>query len=141
MKMTKWLSGIAATVIGGLLLWWLTHEGGPLKPKAPPRPKESPAPTVRLLDADIDVPDVSKTYGDRIKGTFVVYNEGDATAERCILWLLDGGSERFGLAPGERRKVVALSSSLFREHGTYRIVARISCESYERTLYSEGHAF
>lgn len=138
--MAKLLTGIAAAVVGGLILWWLTHEGGLLNPRRTSPPPRQPAPSIKLLDTDIKTPDVSQRYGERMEGTFVVYNEGDATAEGCVLWFLEGGSKKFGLAPGERRQVVARTRH-FTEHGTYEVVARIACEGYRRELYRQRYAF
>ena len=39
----KWLAGIAASVTGALIIWWLTHPGGPFNP-IPPTATLAPEP-------------------------------------------------------------------------------------------------
>jgi len=43
----KWLTGIAATVIGAVLIWLLTHPGGLINPTPTPIP---PTPTPVIMD-------------------------------------------------------------------------------------------
>ena len=129
--MIKWLAGIGATIVGGLVIWWLTHPNGPLHMKQP---------SVKLVGGEIELPDLSGRFGDTFKGTFTVYNEGDTTAERCVLFLRDGRSAEFGLRPNTELEVHAESRPITPSSGgltVYEVEARISCSGYERTLYSE----
>jgi len=143
-SISRWIAGISATIIGGFILWWLTLPGGKLNPIPPPKPVKDPVVSIKLLESKFDSPNLDRTkfpYGDRLKATFVVYNEGDATAENCVVWLVDGGSVKFGLTPGMKRSVRTLTSQLYRNHGTYTIVGWIACDDYKRTLYSQKHSW
>ncbi|MFD1343937.1 hypothetical protein [Litorisediminicola beolgyonensis] len=135
----KWLGGIGSAVVAGLAVWWLTAEGGPFVPKHKPPPPRTPAPKIVLLDSRIEAPDLSQAYGDRFEGWFTLHNDGDATAENCLLWLIDGGSRRFGLEPGGKRQVHVLTSQLYREPGRVDLYAIVQCDGYERQLYREMH--
>jgi hypothetical protein len=49
MTLGKWIAGVAATIVGAVLVWVLTHPGGLLNPKEPvqtaPTPTASTSPT------------------------------------------------------------------------------------------------
>jgi hypothetical protein len=75
---TKWLFGLIGAVVTGLLVWYLTHAGGPLNPQPKPPPKE-PAITITAFR----LPIVLQTNNP--EGTFTITNEGDAVARQCIL--------------------------------------------------------
>ena len=47
--LAKWVGGILGSVIAALAIWWLTHPGGPLNPKKPPRPPPSNSPVANYL--------------------------------------------------------------------------------------------
>jgi hypothetical protein len=96
-------------------------------PKIPSTPR--PRPDVKFLETNIETPDVHQPFGGRFKGTFVVFNEGNTTAEGCIVWLQDGGSKEFGLPPRGRRQVETATSSLYRGSGTYEIAIWIDCDN------------
>jgi hypothetical protein len=86
-KMGKWLGGILATICGGVVLWWLTHEGGPLnrqKPQAPlPAHVSIPAHIViTAFDVDPQPAHLNSTFS----GRFTVYNDGESTAEDCLIY-------------------------------------------------------
>ena len=134
--MTKWLSGIAATILGGVILWWLTHQGGPLNPT--PRPSE-PALNVKLTAFDPGSPFV----GEGSTGHFTIYNEGDITGQDCKVYWYSGTevaeelasgklpqkasvSDPFGLKPKESRELT-MQSLVYTGPGQFETEADVSC--------------
>jgi len=109
----KWLAGIAAAVIGAVVVWWLTHLGGLLSPVTPtPRPR----PSLKIIDFTV----THAFVGERAQAGLTIYNEGDTTGEACTVWWYSGidagkqleqgllpqeaaGSADFGLRPKETR--------------------------------------
>lgn len=97
--MPKWLGGLLATIIGGVILWWLTQSGlAPLK--GGPDLKIT---AFRLPEAIY--------AGERVYAEITVYNEGGRTAEGCRLtWYTlgspspDGSEGTFGVAPQQSAK-------------------------------------
>ena len=85
--MGKWLGGLLATIVAGVVLWWLTHEGGPLNPRNPPAPAphqiSSPAHvTITAFDVDPEPAHLNSTFN----GRFTVYNDGESIAEGCNIY-------------------------------------------------------
>lgn len=77
---TKWATGIASTVVGGVLLFWLTQGGGPLTPDEKPPPERKAIVTI----SEFDLPFV--VSGDEnVVASFTISNEGDAVAQACQL--------------------------------------------------------
>ena len=107
-------------------------------PKTPSTP--IPRPDVKFLEINIETPDVHQSFGGRFKGTFVLFNEGNTTAEGCIVWLQDGGSDKFGLPPGGRHQVETVTSSLYRGSGTYEVTIWIDCDNYTSPKISRRFA-
>jgi len=132
----KWLAGIAATIIGAVVIWWLTHPGGLLNPVTPtPRPQ----PSLKIIDFTV----INAFVGERAQASLTVYNEGDSTGEACAVWWYSGSavgrqleqgllpqeaavSADFGLRPKETRQI-SLSSLVYTEPGTFRSYAQVSC--------------
>jgi len=104
-------------------------------------PPPVPRPDIKFLDMNITSPDTSKPFGDRFRGTFVIFNEGSTTAEGCILWLGDGGSVEFGIRPNQQRQVEALTSSLYNEGGTYELRIIVDCDNYTSQPITKRFSF
>jgi hypothetical protein len=137
--MGKLISRLLTLGIAGAILWWLAGEVGLVNTGG--GSSRGAGPDVRLIESNLDVPDVSKSYGDRFEGSFVVYNQGESAAEYCTLWLLDGSSERFALAPLARLQVRVKSASFYRTSGVTKVVVRIQCSGYEKTLYAQQQSY
>jgi hypothetical protein len=81
----RWAAGIAATVVGGVLVAVLAgaFKDGP--PDLPPTPTPTPTPTpsarVRITQFSL----ASRSVGEYPEATFKVYNAGEDTADRCHL--------------------------------------------------------
>lgn len=137
--MSDWISRLVTVALVGWLLWWLAGQYGLVNTDSAGSGAVGPA--VKLTETRIEPPDVTKTYGDQFKGNFVVYNEGGSVAKGCTLWLLDGKSERFDLAPTAEKRVRFKSKSLYRKSGSAKAVVRIRCAGYEETLHSQHFVF
>src|SRR5262249_3929183 len=128
--MGKWLAGVAAAVLGSVIIWWLTHPGGPLNP--PPPPPRKPDAVVKIIDFKIS----DAAVGQPATGTFTVYDESEIAADECQIWWYSGTkvgkelaegksgsesavSERFGLRPKETRQIT-MRSLPYSEPGTFR---------------------
>ena len=134
----KWLAGIAASIITTLVIWYLTHSGGPLNPS--PSDDE---PILRIVDFQItDAP-----LGGRAHATVSVFNEGSVTGEACTVWWYSGtnvareldegrgaseaaSSYEFGLPPG-KTKVVEMDSLPYTEIGEFRSYIQASCSGVD----------
>lgn len=138
MHMFNSLPKILVVAAAGTLIWWLAGEFGLVNTSTSSSPRGG-RPLIKLLNEKIQSPDVTKSYGDNFKGTFVLYNEGEATANNCKLWLIDGASERFQLAPTEKKTVRVSGKHQYREPGTAWVVVRIRCSGYEENLYAQPH--
>jgi hypothetical protein len=89
--MGKWLAGILAAIIVGLIMFGLTHEGGPLNPTKIGR-VPSPAPAhVTITDFEFHVtwtPQIGNRVGSyNTSGNFTVYNDGEVSAEGCQIYI------------------------------------------------------
>lgn len=132
----KWLAGIAASIITALIIWFLTHSGGPLNPA--PSPVED-RPVLRIVDFQA----TNAPLGGTAHATVSVFNEGKATGEACSVWWYSGSdvgkelasgllasksavSYEFGLVPNQT-KVVELDSLPYIEPGVFRSYAQVSC--------------
>lgn len=81
----KWLAGILATVIGALIIWFLTSEGGLLNP-----PEE---PDLKFLEVE-HTNNISP--GQSFDLTVRVINESETAAESCTINLY-AGRQSFGV--------------------------------------------
>jgi hypothetical protein len=131
------LGGIVITVIGGLIIWYLTNPGSVLNPSTKPSVEKTPIADVKIIDFNI-----YNTFVDHTApAIFKVYNNsGKIVAEECeILWFsgtkvgkelheIGGyGSEysrsiRFSLKPKETRDI-KMQSLVYTEAG--RILSRV----------------
>ena len=99
-KSNKWLLGVLTTLSTGLILWWLTHEGGPLNPGKPAH--------VAIITWDYSQ---GKDFLDIVsaEGQLTVHNDGESTAENCSVYdkndQLISGYTKFGVPPKEDRTV------------------------------------
>jgi len=78
-NISGWLAGIMGTVVGGIVVWWLTTN--------PASPFVQRSVDIKLLD----LPPYLMLFvnGHNPPVVVNVYNEGDATAENCsILWFM-----------------------------------------------------
>jgi hypothetical protein len=102
-KSNKWLAGVLTTIGTGIILWWLTHEGGPLNRsqahlsiiswtyKQVQDPLASLSPSDPTLSAD---------------GTVTIHNDGEKTAENCKVYdaqdrWISNFATPFGVPPKE----------------------------------------
>lgn len=130
----KWLTGIAAAVIGGLVVWWLTSPGF--------SPLIRQQPSMRILD--MTAPSLIGPGFVKLDAT--AYNDGSALAEGCnVVFRAEGQggeqlkglgrlatqSAKFDLEAKGRRSVT--SSLIFSEPaGTIRQItlkARAVCDN------------
>jgi len=84
----KWVAGIGASVLGGLVLFVLTHEGGPLNPKPS---KEAPPMSGDITDVQLGTPDPCCTFSVQVK--LAGFN-GRTCPVRWTLVNLDTGEEQ-----------------------------------------------
>lgn len=76
----KWMAGILATVLGAVIIWLLTHQGGLLNPV-------EKKPDIKFLEiAMLD----SVSPGQNLDITVTVLNEGETTGENCQIYLYEG---------------------------------------------------
>lgn len=125
----SWVGGIIASVVAGLSIWALTHEGGVLNP--PKQPEVAHSKPVILAAA---APDISLTTSSSIRGKFKVRNDGEVSARGCRLYwgspdlrILARSSEEFYLQPGETTEIEVQSEAV-KEPDKYTMDASISCE-------------
>jgi hypothetical protein len=130
--MGKWLAGILATICGGVILWWLTHEGGPLNPQKPPTPTRVHVPSpAHIVITAFDVDPDPVPLNSELTGRFTVYNDG------CNIFYGDknpdeGVSESsFGVPP---KQSYTLSTKLYRignnsDHPSIHVIAHAWCKN------------
>ncbi len=131
----NWISGIAITVIGGLILWFLTQPGILIEKEKPLRPSPVNA-DIRILKIDI----IPSSAGRKANGTFSVYNDGPVIAEKCVLtWRTPSGyitlSDTFTLKPKESLDI-QMKSAKFLVPGKFECFFDVEFESsepYQRT--------
>lgn len=97
--MLKWLSPVIATIIGGILMWWLTQSNfSPF----------SGGPDLKIISFEVP----NEIYvGERVYAECTVFNEGRRTAEGCRLtWYTIakettyGSAGSFGVPPNQSGK-------------------------------------
>lgn len=138
----KWIAGITATIIGAVVIWWLTHPSGPLNPVPPtPRPKA----ILKIIDFAV----TDAYVGESATATLTIYNEGETTGEGCSVWWYSGSeegkrleqgllaqkaavSDEFGLRP-EESKQISMRSLVYTEPGRFRSYIEVSCWGYDVT--------
>ena len=130
----KWLLGIFTTLCTGLILWWLTHEGGPLNPARP-----------RLTIIDWTFPhEPFKTdaVAAWYKAEMIIANDGASTAEGCSVYddrdVALSGFDKFGI-PAKQSKTVSVvvfaavprrnPDSLFRVPRLVKSRAHVKCDN------------
>lgn len=130
----KWVGGIVGTIITGVVVWWLTHSGGPLNPIKPPVEPEEPKPRVVITEFHVDEP-VIIPPDKTTKATITVYNENNITASQCkILWSSHGKNfspiemHDFGLPPN-KSKTLIINSGIYRETGLYKSFVYVKCKN------------
>jgi hypothetical protein len=124
--MLKWLAGILGSIIVGLTIWSLTHEGGILNRRVSPGPPVAPVvhtPRVVMTEFEVD-PARQNTSGN---GRFTIYNDGDTPLEQCYVdyWIIQrdgrttsqGISQSFGIPP---KQTTVLSVGLYNWGGLDR---------------------
>jgi hypothetical protein len=132
--MGKWLAGILATVLAGVVLSMLTREGSPFNPAKRQPPPHIPTPThlvITAFDAD------PAHLNGRMIGRFTIYNDGETTAEQCHIYFGEKRAEEggisesaFGVPP---RQSTSISTGLYwtgnnpNLHGI-RVIARAYCK-------------
>jgi hypothetical protein len=81
---TKWLTGIAASIIVALVVFSATRDGGWLNPSPTTTTTTTlaPAPAISISQFQVAFPAVST---ENVLATFTVTNEGTAVARGCVL--------------------------------------------------------
>jgi hypothetical protein len=138
--MSKAISRLITLAVVGFIIWWLAGQFGMLNPTGKSA-QGGAGPALKLVDVSIRPPDVTKSYGDRFQGSFVIVNEGESPARNCTLMMIDGSSDRFELAPLEKRKIRAASKTVYRKSSSANVSVRVSCAGYRKTLFSQGYSF
>ncbi len=100
----KWLAGIAASIIAALIIWFLTHSGGPLNPIPAP---VADKPILRIVDVQV----THAPLGGTAHATVKVFNEGKATGEACTVWWYSGSDVGKELASGLNASKAAVSDA------------------------------
>ncbi len=138
----KWLAGIAASVIAALIIWYLTHPGGPLNRGVP---IAGDKPVLRIVDFQV----TGAPLGGRAHTKVAVFNEGKVTGEGCSVWWYSGSdvgkelaagkigsqaatSHDFGFPPGQT-SVVEFDSLVYTEPGVFRSYVQASCAGMDIT--------
>jgi hypothetical protein len=133
--MGKWLAGILATVVGGVILFLLTQEGGPFNPRRPPPSPRTPAQahiTITAFDAD------PAHLNGQMMGRFTVYNDSETLAEGCHIYFgkdrYDGGGINESAFGVPAKQSTTISTGLYwtgTDPNTHSIhvVARAMCKN------------
>jgi hypothetical protein len=133
---TKWVLGILGSVVAALLVWWLTHSGGPLNPLPPAKRAPAPLSIVAVQIADARVPGSATAR-------VTVYNNGTSAGEDCKVSWYSGSdvaaelasnhepstsavSEVFGLRPAETR-LVDITSLPYAAPGSFDSLFQVQC--------------
>ncbi|MGJ8623748.1 MAG: hypothetical protein ACSHW1_13350 [Yoonia sp.] len=128
--MRKWLAGVFAAVLSGLVLWWLTGPDGPFAAAPPPDPQ----PDIKLIDYKIDRPDITRPDGAPFSGTFTVYNDGTVMGENCNVRLNDGSSRRLGIPPKTQETFFVRTLERYSAGQEVELLAVVYCNFYRNTL-------
>ena len=132
----KWLAGVAATVVGAVLISLLTRPGGLLNPA-------KPAPVAQAILKIVDLQITDAHIGGSATADITVYNEGESTGESCSVWWYSGSdvgkqlqqgleasqsavSEDFGIRPKESKQI-HMSSLVYTEPGVFPSYVQASC--------------
>ena len=135
-SVAKLVTGILGTVTAALLVWWLTHSGGPLNPIPPAKETAAPLSIVAVQIVDARVPGSATA-------SVTVYNNLTSADEDCkVLWysgsevaaeLASGHepstsavSETFGLRPAETR-IVRITSLPYNAPGSFDSRFQVNC--------------
>lgn len=133
--MGKWLAGILATICGGVILWWLTHEGGPLNPPRPQPPDHVPTPahiTFTAFDAE------PARLNSNVRGRFSVYNDGETIAEGCNIYFGQKKAEEGGISESSfavpPKQSITVSTNLYSTGNnpqtlSIHVIARVYCKN------------
>ncbi len=132
-NLIKWIAGVAAAILAGLIVWWLTEGKTPPDDSSkPPDPSKS-EPKVIIKEFSIR----AVTINQKAIANFTIYNDGNATATNCKLYWETRESDSqtlsrgpFGLSPGED-KTFQITSSAFQKKGNFKTSAYIKCENCE----------
>jgi|WetSurMetagenome_2_1015567.scaffolds.fasta_scaffold991302_1 hypothetical protein len=124
----NWALGIAAVVIGSLILFILTSKGGPLYQFM----SEQKKPHLKIGSVDTPGSDKSWTGAGQVYTTeIVVNNDGDATASNCrAQWKTGLGStysKYFEVKTGEDVKL-SLVSPAFYDYDKYDTSICVECD-------------
>lgn len=132
--MKKWIAGIVAAIITGIVVSWLTQEGGPINPVEPTATLLPAVPHVLITEFEVGV--VVLPRDSVINATFAVYNEGETTARECSLWwhshganFAPSGTQLFSLTPKETKNLT-VQSFIYKESGTYDSFAYVECSNF-----------
>ena len=127
--MKVWFAGIAATVVGGVLVWWLTSLGGPFDRK------EADPQLVALTTAG------AALVGQPPAASATVRNDGDGTASSCRLLsspfsndVTDSpfpASGDFSLAAGQEKTLPLRTTATYATPGPTDMAAELDCEDKE----------
>jgi hypothetical protein len=132
----KWVVSILGSVAAALLVWWLTHSGGPLNPLPPTPTASAPLSIVAVQITDARVPESATAQVS-------IYNNGTSASEDCKVWWYSGSdvaaelasnhepstsavSEVFGLRPAETR-VVTITSLPYTAPGSFDSRIQVCC--------------
>jgi hypothetical protein len=123
--MLKWVGGIAATVIAGVLVAVLVQKY-----------KSTPKVIVTSI-----TPDTIAESNRQSETEVTIFNEGEATAQECQVYLNSASSQTaparsqvIGIKPKEELSV-SVRSNLFIAPGKYRALVYIKCNNFESEVY------
>jgi hypothetical protein len=124
--MGKWAAGVAAVVLGSLIVWALTRPGSIFNP--------SNKTSVSILS--ISISPSTLFSGQFATATLQLYNDGDLAGEQCRAILSVDGStaepgrtEMFGLPKGQTLEV-KVQTAVPNDPGIYNLAARVGCLRY-----------
>ncbi|WP_455387741.1 hypothetical protein [Petrachloros mirabilis] len=132
-----WATGILASIITALTVWWLTHPGGPLNPISE---SEGPAAAPNVLITDFHIGPVRA--GQVTWAKLNAHNKGGAVAQDCqIIWHPTGGkfehnaSKTTSVFPEEARSF-ALKVA-YAQPGVYHAFAIVFCTNFTSPRYEK----
>ena len=110
----KWLAGIAATVIGALIIWILTHPGGLLNPLPPtPTPVETTPTSARPADIPLAASPTARLGSITISLTNNnCVDEDYYVDDKLVTTVAAGASTTFQITPGQHSSYVCLPGTM-----------------------------
>ena len=131
MDENRWIAGISATVIGALIVWWLTQPGGLLNRKQ------------HILILAFAPSSLVAIPSQPLSAHAEVYNDGNVPAQQCrVKWDIRGSKSEpaltdvFGLRPENGREFTLQQAGVPDSPGTYNSSASVECKGFGSDPFS-----